>query len=75
MPAKKMFTATTMLYTDGTTSRYAVMVGPMKRKAFNAHAADIVAVYELTAKASENLYRELTAKHATASAPAVYWQA
>lgn len=67
-------TCTTMVYTDGTTSRYAVMVGPItKRGAFNAQRADIVAIYELVKQAPD--YKAMTAKHATTVAPAIFWQA
>ena len=64
-----------MFYTDGTTSRYDVLRGPMCRggKAFNAAKADVVAQYELVRQEPD--YRAMTAKHATAAAPAVYWQA
>jgi hypothetical protein len=68
-----MRTCTIMLYTDGKVSRYAVMRGPMRGKAFNAHAADIVAVYESTEAGPD--YAAMTARHATKEAPAVRWQA
>jgi hypothetical protein len=62
-----------MIYTDGTTSRYAVMRGRMKGRSFDGHSADIVAVYTLVG--SQPDYRAMTAKHATKDAPAVRWQA
>ena len=65
-------TCTTLLMTDGTNSVYAVMKGPMRRNAFNAHRADIVAMYNIVGKPD---YRAMTAAHATPDAPPVYWQA
>ena len=66
-------TCTAMSYTDGTTSRYVVMRGPMKGRFFNSGKADIVAVYTLHGEKPD--YRAMTAKHAEPDAPAVYWQA
>jgi hypothetical protein len=43
-----MRTCTVMIYTDGTTTRYAVMRGPMRGKTFDSNAATTIAVYELT---------------------------
>jgi len=68
---KKFRTCTTMLMTDGTHSVYAVMVGPMRGKAFRSHDADIVATYNVVGKPD---YAAMTARHATATAPAADWQ-
>ena len=68
-----MRTCTTMIYTNGATSRYAVLRGKMKGRAFDAHTAETVAVYELTDELPN--YSEMTARHATKQAPAVRWQA
>lgn len=80
-----MRTCTTMIMTDGTNTHYAVMQGPMRGRAFDAHSADIVATYVRTRNTSlsyleglteaDQLYRKLTAAHATPKAPAVRWQA
>jgi hypothetical protein len=75
MEMKNLRTCTTMIFTDGTNSRYAVMRGKMRGKAFNAHSADIVAEYDFSHPVTEADYRTMTAKHATLQAPAVYWQA
>ena len=69
---KNLRTCTVMVYTDGKTSRYAVMQGPMGRKGFNCNRADIVAIYEIQGKPD---YAVMTAKHASVQAPAVHWQA
>lgn len=79
-----MRTCSTMIFTDGTNSKYAVMRGPMRGKTFNAHAAEIVAVYErrctdtnsFAARVADiqDYERKITAKHATREAPAVHWQ-
>lgn len=69
---RKICTCTTMVYTDGKISRYAVMVGPMKGRFFNANKAGIVAIYEIQ---GEPDYRAMTARHATEAAPAISWQA
>lgn len=66
-------TCTTMIFTDGHNSTYAVMVGPMRGKGFRSDRAEIIAMYDLTDKIPD--YRGMTAAHATANAPAVYWQA
>lgn len=79
-----MRTCTTLIFTDGSRSRYAVMQGKMKGRYFDAHSANIIATYDRPsqvggiferATALETLYRELTAIHATKEAPAVRWQA
>ena len=70
----KLRTCTTMLMTDGTTSIYAAMRGPMKGKAFNSHRADIIARYRHTRALAPFDYAAATARHATADAPAVDWQ-
>ncbi len=74
-----MRTCTTMIYTDGTKSRFAVMRGKMRGKYFNAHTAEIVATYETAATgnvdAMVTLEKKLTSQYATEKAPAVYWQA
>jgi hypothetical protein len=67
-----MRTCTVMIYTDGTTSRYAVMRGPMRGKTFDSNAATKVAVYELTGAKPD--YVAMTARHVTPHAPAVPWQ-
>ena len=74
----KLATCTVMVMTDGTISKYAVMVGPMGKKYFNAHKAKTVATYVMPSTGShiaiELFEREMTAKHATAEAPPVPWQ-
>jgi hypothetical protein len=69
-------TCTAMVLAEGDTGRavYAVMVGPMCRggRAFNSGRAEIVATYELIREKPD--YNAMTAKHATARAPAVFWQ-
>jgi hypothetical protein len=72
----KQATCTTMIYTDGTNTRYAVMRGPMGKKSFNMRKAVTVATYDVKANALRPAdYRAMTAAHATVDAPAVYWQA
>lgn len=78
-----MRTCTTMIYTDGTTSRYGVFRGKMIDRAFDLHRAELIATYDLTGEEKTRVYfdgryefyRETTARHATKDAPAVYWQA
>jgi hypothetical protein len=59
---------------------FAVMRGKMKGRAFDSSSADILATYKLDGEDGrlqgdwDVLYRDLTAKHATKEAPAVYWQ-
>jgi hypothetical protein len=74
-----------MVFTDGTNSTFAVMVGPMRGKYFNASKAARIATYngpvnnsrsfEARVKHIQDFERELTAKHATPQAPPVPWQA
>lgn len=71
-----MRTCTTMIYADDKVSRFAVLVGRMKGRAFDAHTATRVATYELPAGhswAPGAFERWCTLSHATAAAPAVYW--
>jgi hypothetical protein len=74
----KLATCTTMVFTDGTNSTFAVMRGPMGKKYFKAHKATVVALYTRTstgnAGALAAIETEMTARHATVDAPAVYWQ-
>ena len=83
----KFATCSTLILADGATGLnvYAVMIGPMRgKKSFNAHTADIVATYKVQSDRSlslmesvarmDKLLRDLTARHATANAPAVPWQ-
>jgi hypothetical protein len=67
-------TCTTMIYTDGKVARFAVMRGPMRGRVFDAHKAEIVAVYECGPGQRPD-YAKMTAKHATREAPVVGWQA
>ncbi len=69
-----MRTCTTMIYADGHTSRYAVLCGKMTGRAFDAHSAEVVAVYILR-HGEQPDYHAMTAAHATKDAPAVRWQA
>ena len=70
----KLRTLTTMIYTDGKESVYGVFVGPMRgSKSFNLHTAEQVASYRLIGQKPD--YRAMSARHATADAPAVPWQA
>ena len=75
---KKLRTCTVMTYTNGSWSIFAVLVGPMKGKFFNAHKATVLGehggypkrnVAELIA-----YEKELTARYATLDAPPVSWQ-
>ena len=66
-------TCTTMVYTDGTTSKYAVMQGRARGNVFYSRDADVVAVYTLVNEQPD--YRAMTARHATPQAPAIRWQA
>ena len=68
-----MRTCTTMICTDGSTTKYAVMQGPARGKVFYSGKAEIVAVYTLFKEQPD--YHAMTAKHATLEAPAVSWQA
>ena len=72
---RNLRTCTVMVQTDGTTSIYAVMCGPMTRggRSFNSHKAEIVGRYEV--KGGTPDYRAMTALHVTPQAPAVSWQA
>jgi hypothetical protein len=71
-----MRTCTVMTFTDGTTSRFKVMRGPMRGRLFNAHAAGVVATYERTAcTTTPDDYTRMTVAHATKAAPPVRWQA
>ena len=67
-----MRTCTVMIYTDGTTSRYAVMRGPMRGGTFDSNVATKIAVYKLTGAKPD--YVAMTARHVTLQAPAVQWQ-
>jgi len=80
----KLFTCTTMIQTNGTTSVYGVFVGPMGGRYFNARKAHRIATYTRQSTSGgmmqrihdiETFEREMTARHATIDAPAVYWQA
>ena len=66
-------TFTTMLYSDGTVTRYVVMRGRATKRVFNTGTAEIVATYELVGSERPD-YRAMTARHATPEAPPVDWQ-
>jgi hypothetical protein len=68
-----MRTCTIMAYTDGTTSRYAVLRGRMRGGAFITSDAEEIVTYTLVGERPD--YAAMTAKHATKDAPPVYWQA
>ena len=74
MTANTLRTCTTMVLTDGTTSYYAVMVGPVSKRGqvFHSGDAEMVATYKLVNEKPN--YRAMTARHATAEAPAIAWQ-
>jgi hypothetical protein len=73
MKKQKLATCTTLLMTDGTTSVYEVLVGPMGKRYFNDNKSTVVATYTLVRQAPD--YRAMTARHATPQAPPVPWQA
>ena len=50
----KLATCTVMVMTDGTISKYAVMVGPMGKKYFNAHKAKTIATYVMPSTGHRN---------------------
>jgi hypothetical protein len=71
-----MKTCTALLLYEGDTGRavYAAMRGPMIGRAFDAHRAEIVGTFEFKRGEPRLDYATMTAAHATAKAPAVYWQ-
>lgn len=69
-----MRTCVLMYYTNGRSSRFAVLRGPMIGDAFDAARADVVHIHETTEPPTTELYRWLADRHATPDAPPVYWQ-
>jgi hypothetical protein len=69
-----MRVCTIMIYTNGVRSIYGVFRGYMRGRKFDAHSAEHVDSIEVTGPITDSFYRDTSARYATKSVPAVYWQ-